>query len=112
MQKILIILSLAELPTPGLLKSGDSWSDRKNCSVCPLGSLWWSVLTRDHNTKRAKLSIDVCAMFVAAKAIFSNFAIARARLSNKRIQKPRANGPVRAHVIARAQGLKQKNLIF
>ena len=32
----------------------------------------------DHNTKRAKLSIDVCAVFVAAKAIFSNFAIARA----------------------------------
>ena len=31
---------------------------------------------QDHNTKRAKLSIDVCAMFVAAKAIFSNFAIA------------------------------------
>ena len=37
---------------------------------------------RDHNTKRANLSIDVCAKFVAAKAIFSNFAIGRARLSN------------------------------
>ena len=36
--------------------------------------------SRDHNTKRAKLSIDVCAMFVAAKAIFSNFDIARARV--------------------------------
>ena len=35
-------------------------------------------------TKRAKLSLDVCAMFVAAKTIFSNLAIARARLSNKR----------------------------
>ena len=41
------------------------------------------LISRDHNTKRAKLSLDVCAMFVAAKAIFSNFAIARARLSNK-----------------------------
>ena len=37
------------------------------------------VISRDHNTKRAKLSIDVCAMFVAAKTIFSNFAITRAR---------------------------------
>ena len=70
---------VTELPTPRLLKSGDSWADRKNCSVCPLGSLWWSVLTRDHNTKRAKLGIDVCAMFTATKAIFSNFAIACAR---------------------------------
>ena len=61
-----------------------------------------------YNTKRAKLGINACAMLVAAKSIFSNFAIARARLSNKRIQRrPRANGPVRAHKIARAQGLKQ-----
>ena len=60
-----------------------------------------------YNTKRAKLSIDVYATIVVAKAIFSNFAIVRERLSNKRIQKPRENGPVRAHVIARAQGLKQ-----
>ena len=37
-------------------------------------------------------------MFVATKAIFSNFAIARARLSNKRTQSPKANGPVHAHV--------------
>ena len=38
---------------------------------------------RDHNTKRAKLSIDVCTMFVA---IFSNFAMAGARTgSNNRI---------------------------
>ena len=35
---------------------------------------------REYNTKRAKLSIDVCAMFVSAKVIFSNFAIARARV--------------------------------
>ena len=58
----------------------------------------YHTVSRDHNTKRAKLSIDVCAMFVVAKAIFSNFAIARARLSNKRTQSPRANGPVSAHV--------------
>ena len=58
----------------------------------------YHTVSRDHNTKRAKLSIDVCAMFVVAKAIFSNFAIARARLSNKRTQSPRANGPVRAQV--------------
>ena len=40
---------------------------------------------RDHNTKRAKLSIDVCEMFVAAKAIFSNFAFAHARLCFSKI---------------------------
>ena len=40
---------------------------------------------RDHNTKRGKFSTDFCGMFVAAKAIFNNFAIARAKLSNNRI---------------------------
>ena len=48
------------------------------------GNITLTGLPRDHNTKRAKLIIDVGAMFVVAKAIFSNFAIARARLSKKR----------------------------
>ena len=46
-------------------------------------------MSKDHNTKSAKLVIDICAMFAVTKAIFSNFAIARAGFSN---------GFVRAHV--------------
>ena len=83
----------------------------------PRSPKFYQLISRDHNTKRAKLSLDVCAMFVAAKAIFSNFAIARARLSNKRNLKverkrsrPRArqksNSIVRVHARAMAKLLK------
>ena len=45
--------------------------------ACSVKGHW--VSSRDHNTKKVKLSIDVCAMFVAAKVIFSTFVRARAQ---------------------------------
>ena len=64
------------------------------------------LIARDEKRETSNLNLNsnnvarqVEGFLVASKAIFSIFRHrARARLSNKRIQKPRANGPVSAHV--------------